>query len=489
MLRSPFGTQVDRDRSASARRPRRRGHRSGARQLLEFESLEGRTLLSTVTVTTTVDEFDVPTTVTVGSLGTGGPDGTISLREAVVAATNTAGATEIDLPPGTYNLGNVGTGELRVGNIAGQNISIKGLGTPANTIINQTIVGNRIFNYDNNQVGTIAGSLSNLTIQGATNVNRAFGGGAILAGGPGDSLALTNCVVQDNSTSNGTSSVGSNGGGISYSDGGNLTIANSVFANDTAGGNTKTGSVGGAIAYNNSTNPGNLSISNTIFNNNSATGPASTTLTGAAAGALFVGGAGTHTITASTFTNNSAGAANSQGGAIQAGGGTLTITGSRFFNDTAASGSGIDNTGATLTANNNWWGADGFPGSAGADTVVTTGGSTTVTARLALALSPTSSTIATNASTALTAKIVSTSAPTVAVTGTALEGLTLTFAPGTLGSVNPTTVAIANGTASTTFSSGTSTGTTSPTVTLDNGTKATSITVDSAPVVTTKSTR
>ncbi len=80
-------------------------------------------------------------------------------------------------PPGTYNLGNVGTGELRVGNIAGQNITIKGLGTPANTIINQTVSGNRIFNYDNNQVGTVAGSISNVTLQGATNVNRAFGGG------------------------------------------------------------------------------------------------------------------------------------------------------------------------------------------------------------------------------------------------------------------------------------------------------------------------
>ncbi len=92
MSRSHFGTQVDRDRSASARRPRRRGvHRSGARQLLGFESLEGRTLLATVvTVTTTVDEFDVPATVTVGSLGTGGPDGTDQpSRGCVVAATRT----------------------------------------------------------------------------------------------------------------------------------------------------------------------------------------------------------------------------------------------------------------------------------------------------------------------------------------------------------------------------------------------------------------
>ena len=55
-------------------------------------------------------------------------------------------------------LGNVGTAELRVGNIAGQNIDIKGLGTPANTTINQPSAGNRIFNFDNNQVGTLSGT-------------------------------------------------------------------------------------------------------------------------------------------------------------------------------------------------------------------------------------------------------------------------------------------------------------------------------------------
>ena len=146
------------------------------------------------------------------------------------------------------------------------------------------------------------------------------------------------------------------------------------------------------------------------------------------------------------------------------------------------SGGGIDNFNAIVTANDNWWGADAFPGQPGTDTVATTGGSIATTTRLALALSPASTPIGTNASTTLTAKIVSTSAPTVAVSGTALEGLSLTFAPGSsLGSVSPPAVAIANGTAATTFSSGSSAGTTSPTLTLDNGTKSTSITIIGAP--------
>jgi Bacterial Ig domain/Dockerin type I domain len=442
--------------------------------------LEDRTLLSTITVNTTNDQQDVSDSAT--SVGS-----TVSLRDAVIVASNLDGSTEIDVPAGTYNLGNVGTGELQVGGMSGQSITIRGLGTPANTIINQTITGNRIFNFDNGQYGSIAGSISNVTIQGATNVDQPFGGGAIIAGGPSDSLTLTNCVVQNNSTSNGSSSISNNGGGIGYSGGGNLTISSCIFSNDKAGGNANTGSAGGAVDYDNDTNPGNLTISNTVFNGDSATGPSNVSLTGASAGALFVSGTGTDTITASTFTNNSAGASNSQGGAIQAGGGTVSIADCRFFNDTASSGSGIDNTGATITANDNWWGADGFPGSTGTDTVVTTAGTTTDSTRLSLKLAPTASTIGINSSTTLTAKIVSTSVPTVAVTGTALEGVNLSFAPGALGSVNPTTVAIANGTASTTFSSGTPFGTTTPNVSLDNSMIQTSITIVGAPTANSQS--
>ncbi len=115
---------------------------------------------------------------------------------------------------------------------------------------------------------------------------------------------------------------------------------------------------------------------------------------------------------------------------------------------------------------------------------MTTGGTTTINTRLALALSPASATIGINASTTLTAEIVSTGAPTVPIAGTALEGLALEFAPGTLGSVLPTTGTISNGTASTTFSSGSSYGTTDPSVTLDNGTKATAITILGVPTAT-----
>ena len=198
-----------------------------------------------ITVNTQVDEFDVPANVTDLTLGTGGVDGTISLREAVIAASNTAGATEIDLPVGTYNLGNVGTGELQVGNniAQAQNIDDQGAGdarehhhqsdaavTPGSSTSTRTATG------------TSPAAVSNVTIQGATNVNQLFGGGAIFAGGPGDSLTLTNVVVQNNSTSNGTLSASAGMAvAISCSGGGNLTILNCTFSNNTAGGNANAG--------------------------------------------------------------------------------------------------------------------------------------------------------------------------------------------------------------------------------------------------------
>lgn len=62
--------------------------------------LEERALLATVGVTTTADIFDVPANVTVATLGNGGPDGRISLREAVAAVNNTGGPTRSSCPPG-----------------------------------------------------------------------------------------------------------------------------------------------------------------------------------------------------------------------------------------------------------------------------------------------------------------------------------------------------------------------------------------------------
>ena len=536
--------------------------------------LENRTLLSTVTVNTSNDQLDYASTVTVGGL-----TGTISLRDAVEAATNTAGATTIVLPAGNYNLThptvfpagqsaggddvpNV-TDELIVGNIAGQSITIQAASGAAagSVVIDQIQSSLRIFNADPAQLGNIAFNLTNVTLEGAENVNEAFGGGAILAGGPGtntgpfDSLSLTNCIVQGNSTSDQI------GGAISYGGGGNLTVSGSTFTNNFASGSSMNGEAGGAIAYDNS-EPGTLTITNSTFTNNriSGTGPgslggavsfagASGSITGSTfagnnagqadgrGGAVEVDGSAstTFTIAGDTFTDNAAGTGTSgvaasgvggaldiendgttnisdstfvgnstgtlrpagsasyaaTGGAIETFGGTIGITTSRFFGNTSSSGTAIANSGGAVTATNDWWGANAFPNAAGTDTVVVNpgpdvnpGGTISIPSRLALALVPSPATIGTNATSTLTAEIVSATATTTGttpITGTALEGLAVTFAPGTLGSVSPTSAQIVNGVATSTFTAGSTSGTTHPTVRLDNGTKQTAITIVGAP--------
>ena len=113
--------------------------------------------------------------------------------------------------------------------------------------------------------------------------------------------------------------------------------------------------------------------------------------------------------------------------------------------------------------------------------MVTTAGSTTLTSRLALALTASPSTIGLNGSSTLTASIVSTAAPTTPVRDTALDGLTVTFAPGTLGSVSPTSAVINDGVTTATFQAGATPGTTNPSVTLDNGVKTTAISIVAPP--------
>ena len=226
-----------------------------------------------------------------------------------------------------------------LGSIRGQNITVQGAG-PATTTINQTSLNTRIFNIDNGQVGNISVALQGVTIQGASNVNRQFGSGAVLAGGPGNSLTVDNCVFRNNSTSNGNLTIARSGGAISFSGGGNLTITGSTFSNNTAGGNANSGSSGGAVLFSNATNAGVMTISNSTFSNNTAGGP------GARGGAVFANGVGGFSIADSTFSSNTAGTNNSLGGGLYYEGAsstasTLTVTNSAFTGNTAATAGGL----------------------------------------------------------------------------------------------------------------------------------------------------
>ena len=95
-------------------------HRAAVRRARQFvpgrldrsSRLEDRVLLATINVTTTADIVS-------------SSDGLTSLREAVNTATNAAGSSTIVVPAGQYDLTS-SSGELLLGKIAGQNITIQG---------------------------------------------------------------------------------------------------------------------------------------------------------------------------------------------------------------------------------------------------------------------------------------------------------------------------------------------------------------------------
>src|SRR5207244_2610346 len=123
------------------------------------------------------------------------------------------------------------------------NVTINGAtsgGTPATTV-KQTDGKNRIFDVDLATAGNVTATINNVTLQGgfASNSTAPFasiGGGAILGGGPGDVLNLTNDVFSGNASDS-----GDNGGAIAWVLGGNLNVSNSTFSNNTS-------NVGGAGA-------------------------------------------------------------------------------------------------------------------------------------------------------------------------------------------------------------------------------------------------
>ncbi|HUW10798.1 MAG TPA: hypothetical protein VM537_13785, partial [Anaerolineae bacterium] len=126
----------------------------------------------------------------------------------------------------------------------------------------------------------------------------------------------------------------------------------------------------------------------------------------------------------------------------------------------------------TVSAEDNWWGCDGFPGDVGCDD---TSGPLDSDPRLNLLLSPASASIPQNSSTKLEAAIASSSG--AAQADTALNGLTVTFGAGGLAGVSVVSGSdtIAGGLASDIFSCGSTSGSATAWVTLDNGTQDTTI--------------
>ena len=450
------------------------------------------TLTLNVNTTADIDTINACTTST-----TSVPS-TLSLREAVCLANNSApDTTTINLPSGTYDLTSLETGELQIGNATtGFSLSMVGTGTAANTIIQQTDGVDRILEEDfyfGSGVGNNPLSISNVTLTGGNCTNTTtndceYGGGAIVAGGNlGDDLTLTNVVFHNNSAD---AAGGANGGAVD-DEGPNLTVTNTTFSSNSAPINQ-----GGALFYQEAAvTLGGEVVTNSTFTNNTA----------GQGGALYVNPYtdtpsifGYATISGSSFTGNTANGTPPffpYGGAIYAESyeGTITISNSRFADNHAEYGSGfaLEST-ATGVAVNNWWGCNAGPGTpandgpsegsggtgspinpgspnAGCDTIfVDTFNSATVSYNpwLVLSISANPTQIDSGGTSTLTADLTHNSNGTGGFS--VPNGTPVSFG-GTLdSSVNPTGTTLTSGQATSTYTAGSSPGNGTGTATVDN---------------------
>ncbi|MDH4183763.1 MAG: right-handed parallel beta-helix repeat-containing protein [Nitrospinota bacterium] len=302
--------------------------------------------LPSVTVNTTVDEFDAV------------PNAACSLREAVQTI-NTGfdfggcvavptGSSVITLPAGTYTLTGAAGEDL---NVSGdlditQWVTIQGAGA-ATTIIDGAgaVTGDRVIHMPTNASLT----LDSVTITGGN------AAGALLNGVGGGIFSSSGVVVINNSTISNNSSSGNAGGFFS----GALTLTNSTVSgnksglnyggfaassltmtNSTVSGNSAASWYGGFYSGNPTTvtnsvvsgnsaaniggvySPNAISISGSTISNNTATG---------SYGAIYSGGA--LTITTSTISGNSA---PNFGGIYTPTGVGVTITDSTISGNTAS---------------------------------------------------------------------------------------------------------------------------------------------------------
>jgi hypothetical protein len=451
----------------------------------------------TVTVTTPTDEdpqnaCGQNSTVTVSNV-----TAPISLRAAVCAVNNSvAGTYTINVPAGTYkltissfggNLSGSASGELQVGFASGTNITINGTGASASdTIIQQTDGIDRVIEQDELQNTGIPLTLSNLTLTGgncSTGLDCGSSGGALIAGGvAGDSLSLSNVVVE-NSVEADTTDGGNQGGGVAMA-GPGCTITNSSFLNNSVASSSSSSGLGAGVYFLDDF-PGNLSVTNSTFSNNTVQASSSVPAQGGGLEIDLNTGGDTATVTSSTFTGNQAKGTNGEGGGIFANGPT-TVSKSRIAGNTAAgAGSGFWQQGDAGTVINNWWGCNGGPGATGCDTVnasPVSGDNATVNfnpwLELGIGASPTQ--INTGATSTLTSTLNTNSN---SVSGFNVpDGTPIAFS-GTLGTPSPTDTTITSGTATSTFTAGSTAGAGSGTATVDNQSVSITINIAGAPVL------
>ncbi len=346
---------------------------------------------ASVTVSTTGDVVDAPDLSSIAALiANPGPDGQISLREAVLASNNSGGSNVINLAAGTYTLTGaslaVQTGTTLLG-AGSANTIIQGGATPGSG-------SDKIFAF--NPIGSLKNgfgvSLTGVTLRYSQNGAFDFDAGPDFGG----SLVLSDVVIDQNSTT------ARSGGGAAFYDGGEVTIFNSSITNNTANSDGNEAVVGGGLAFGSvpSAANGSISLTNVTISGNTAAshggglasltiplGLHSSTITnnrnqnsgygGGIYGSLALdqatlvtnntaagpggGVAGWGTIAGVTISNNAAALAG--GGLFAMANASLIVTNSRIVGNTATNGASAADTmaGGAIQAINNWWGSNSTP--------------------------------------------------------------------------------------------------------------------------------
>ena len=322
-------------RKARRRKQKRRSQRSD----VDFQKLEDRQLLATVTVGTNLDVFDGDTSSVANLVSNPGADGAISLREAISAANNTAGADTVNLPAGTYILTNSGsaedsnaTGDLDILDPAGTTI----VGAGADLTVIDGNAQDRVLHVRPNASAWVEG----VTIQNG------FVDGISSREGAGIQFEGVNLSVVDSRITNNTLPSGNHdGAGINAvgTSVGTINISGSLIDNNVAGDS------GGGIdlARQNTT----VSINNTTIANNTAG-------RGVAINGIFSNSSTVMTVTNSTIVGNVN--TNSSQPILFA-----TSADWRFANTIVSGNTGTTADAGVTSLGNNIWGENGSSGGGG----------------------------------------------------------------------------------------------------------------------------
>ena len=326
MARKPTSIKIDKRRARSGRHRQisfllwirdcahKVSQRKGGLVLVPISLLTINGQAANLTVDTLSDLLDGDTSSVSTLQNNPGPDGTISLREAVIASNNTVGSDAIEFSIDTTGTLILTQGELTISSdliLAGPGKDLLSISGDADNSGTPTAADSRILNVISGDV-----TISNLTLrQGYANE-----GGAILNQGQ---LSVANSAFINNSNYVARPRVETDGGGAILNQG-TLSVVRSSFTGNFA-------SEGGAIA---NTESNVLDVANSSFSQNEAS---------SAGGGVF--NQGSLSLVNSTFYRNSA---EDFGGGISNDAGTISITQCTITKNESESGGGIDGFSGTL---------------------------------------------------------------------------------------------------------------------------------------------